>query len=293
MPEIDTLANPDPAIRRLIVGCGYLGRRVAARWLLRGRRVLTTTRGREDHLRSLGLTPIRADVLNSHSLESLPLCETVVYSVGFDRASNQSMHDVYVRGLENVLHALPRSTKFIYVSSTGVYGDADGDWVDETTTPAPNDESGRIVLEAEQLLRREWPEAIVLRFAGIYGPGRLLGRMEALRRGEPIAADPENWLNLAQVEDGAAAVVAADDRGRPGETLNICDDLPVQRGEFYAKLAELLGAPPPAFVAAAGRRHRGNRRVSNRKMHERLEVRLQYPSFREGLPAAVAETGPN
>lgn len=293
MPEIDTLANPDPANRRLVVGCGYLGRRVAARWLMQGHRVLATTRGQEDQLRSLGLLPVRANVLEPLSLESLPVCQTVAYSVGFDRADNQRMQDIYVRGLENVLQALPRSAKFIYVSSTGVYGDAGGDWVDEMTTPAPSDESGRIVLEAEQLLRRERPEAIVLRFAGIYGPGRVLGRIEALRRGEPIAADPENWLNLVQVEDGAAAVVAADDSGRPGETLNICDDLPVQRGEFYAKLADLLGAPPPRFVAAVGRRDRGNRRVSNRKMHERLGVRLRFPSFQEGLAAAVAQTGPN
>ena len=293
MPETDLAANPDPPNSRLLVGCGYLGRRIAARWLAGGHHVFATTRGRAAELQSLGVTPIIADVLNPTSLQSLPACATVVFGVGFDRGGPHSMHDVYVHGLQNLIHNLPRPAKFIYISSTGVYGDARGAWVGEAAAPNPADESGRIVLEAEELLRRNLPQAIILRFAGIYGPGRLLRRIDGLRRGEPIAADPDKWLNLIHVEDGADAVIAAENRAASGEIFNVCDDLPVRRGEFFAKLAELVGAPQPSFFEDSGSRERGNRRISNPKMHERLGVTLKYPSFREGLAQSVPASGLN
>mgnify|MGYP002400673341 CR=1 FL=1 len=91
------------------------------------------------------------------------------------------MRDVYVNGLGNVLAALPPCDRFLYVSSTSVYGQADGSVVDETSPTEPLGDSGRTVLEAERLLQALLPSAIGLRFAGIYGPGRLLRRQAVLR----------------------------------------------------------------------------------------------------------------
>src|SRR5262249_47987951 len=135
------------------------------------------------------------------------------------------------------------------------------------------------------VLRLARPDAVILRFAGIYGPGRQL-RSRDLLAGNALATDPEKWLNLIHVEDGARAVIAASERARPGLVCNICDDRPVRRREFYTRLAQVLGAAAPRFVPpaeplAAG--ERVNRRISNERMHRELGVELRYPSFEEGL----------
>jgi nucleoside-diphosphate-sugar epimerase len=224
-------------------------------------------------------------------LEVLPRAAGVAYCVGFDRSPGRAMRDVYVRGLENVLTHLPVPERFVYVSSTGVYGQSDGEDVDETAATAPAEESGRVVLEAERLLRSRLPGAIVLRFAGIYGPGRLL-RRQAIESGEPLVGDAEKWLNLIHVDDGAAAVLAAAARGTPGAVYNVCDDLPVRRREFYAELAHVLGAPPPRFVPPAPGtppppHERVHRRILNRKLRGELGLALRYSTFSEGLRACV------
>ncbi|HLW66944.1 MAG TPA: SDR family NAD(P)-dependent oxidoreductase, partial [Gemmataceae bacterium] len=152
----------------------------------------------------------------------------------------------------------------------------------------PLDEAGQAVLEAEHFLKERLPEAIILRFAGIYGPGRLL-REDSVRAGEPLPTDANLWLNLIHVEDGATAVERAERRGQPGQIYNICDDHPVQRGEFFQHLAHLLGAPAPTFDTSVVAGNSANRRISNRKMHEELKVPLQYPSFQEGLAGSLAD----
>jgi nucleoside-diphosphate-sugar epimerase len=266
----------------LILGCGYLGRAVARRWLAQGHRLTALTRSRAEELRSLGIEPVVGDVTDPAL--RLPAADTVLYAVGLDRSAGWTMREVYVGGLTSVLNALT-AQRFIYVSSTGVYGQAGGEWVDEASPTEPADEGGRVVLECERLLREWRPDAVVLRFAGIYGPGRVI-RRAAVERGEPIAADPDGWLNLIHVEDGAAAVVAAAERGEPGRTYNVADDRPLTRREFYTELATRLGAPAPRFVPAA---ERTNRRVSNRRLREELGVELQFPDFRAGLRDAIGD----
>ena len=277
----------------LIIGCGYLGRVVAERWLAAGHRVAALTRGRADELQSLGVEPIVGDVTEAATLH-LPPVTTVLYAVGLDRSAGRPMRDVYVGGLTNVLAALPRPAHVLYVSSTSVYGQTDGSLVDESSPTEPMEENGQIVLECERLLRETLPSAIVLRFAGIYGPGRVI-RRTAIEAGEPLASDPDHWLNLIHVADGARAVAAAADRGAPGATYNVADDTPVRRGDFYTAMAELLAAPPARFVppppgAAAPPHERANRRVSNRRLRAELGIELLYPDYRAGLRQAVGQS---
>jgi nucleoside-diphosphate-sugar epimerase len=201
------------------------------------------------------------------------------------------MRSVFVDGLANVLDHLPRPQRFIYVSSSSVYGQTGGEWVDEESATEPLEESGKIVLEAERLLQKRLPEAIILRFGGIYGPGRLL-RQKTIEAGEPIVGDSDKWLNLIHVEDGAAAVIVAQQRGQPGCTCNICDDQPVRRREFYTELARRLGAPPPRFVPPPADQlppphEMANRRIRNRQIREELHVDLQYATYIAGLAASV------
>jgi nucleoside-diphosphate-sugar epimerase len=280
-------------MNKLIIGCGYLGRRVAARWLAQGHDVHATTRRQEtvDEWRRMGLKPVLCDVLEPHTLQRMPRVDTVLFCVGFDRTSGATMRDVYVDGLANVLTHLPPHAKFLYVSSTSVYGQTDGSLVDETAPTQPEEQSGQIVLAAEALLRARLPQSIVLRFAGIYGPGRLL-RQQTIAKGEPIIGNADRWLNLIQVDDGATAILAAEEQVRDGETYIISDDLPISRRAFYVELAHLLGASPPRFVdppadAPLPPHEKANRRLSNRKMREELGVMLTYPTYLEGLRASV------
>jgi nucleoside-diphosphate-sugar epimerase len=272
----------------LILGCGYLGRIVARLWLAEGHHVAAVTRSRADELRSLGIEPIVGDVTDLASLK-LPAADTVLYAVGLDRSAGKSMREVYIGGLANALDALPAPRRFVDVSSTSVYGQTDGSWVDESSPTEPADESGRIVLECERLLRERLPAAIVLRFAGIYGTGRIIKR-SALERGEPLATDPDRRINLIHVDDGARVVVAAAERGQLGTIYNVADGHPVTRREFYTALAEFLGAPQPRFEpppGSASRQDRTDRRVDNRRLREELGVKLGYPDFRAGLKAAT------
>lgn len=280
---------------KLIVGCGYLGLRVARRFREAGEEVFVTSRKPERlaEFAALGLRPVLYDVLQPGPL---PQVDAVVYCVGYDRAAGASLRRVYVEGLGGVLTKLPAgsSPRFVYVSSTSVYGHRDGRVVDESAETEPADESGRVILEAERLLRRGRPEAIVLRFAGIYGPGRLL-RAASLRAGEPIAADPAGWLNLIHVEDGAAVVEAAVAKAQAGEVYNVSDGQPVRRQDFYAELAKLLGAAAPRFVpeGALSRNETSDRRVSNSKIREALGVTFRYPAYECGLRASLErEAGP-
>jgi nucleoside-diphosphate-sugar epimerase len=270
----------------LIVGCGYLGKRVATAIRDAGRPVFALTRSRTQELLAAGLTPIVGDVMRPESL-ALPAVETVVYAVGLDRRSGQSMRDVYVDGLANVLDRLPTPRQFVYVSSSSVYGQTDGTWVNESSPTEPIEESGRVVLEAERLLASRLPFATILRFSGIYGPNRLL-RKAALLAGEPLLGNADKWLNLIHVDDGVRAVLAAE--AVAGETINICDDEPVTRRHFYTTLAELLHAPAAAFAPGASTRGETNRQIANTKAKALLGFRPDFPSFRVGLPDAVGRS---
>lgn len=276
----------------LIIGCGYLGRRVAALWRGQGRRVLATTRrpGGPPFFAELGIEPITCDILDPISLKNLPAVQTVLYAVGFDRSSGASMRAVYVDGLANVLDHLPPPQKFLYVSSTSVYGQTDGGWIDEDSPTEPQEEGGKIVLAAEQVLRTRLPAAVILRFAGIYGPGRLL-RQKAIESGEPLVGDADKWLNLTHVDDGASTILVAEQHATPGRIYNICDGQPVRRRDFFAELARRLGAPQPRFVAPPEGtqpppHEKANRRIGNRRLREELQMSLQWPDYVRGIASS-------
>jgi nucleoside-diphosphate-sugar epimerase len=286
---------------KLIVGCGYLGRRVAARWLAQGHRVFGTTRseGRAAELRQLGVEPVLCDVLDRSSLENLPNVLDVLYCVSITRNPGRSMKSVYVEGLDSFLtwFLTQRSDALhiTYVSSTSVYGQVGGELVDESAITSVAEEPGSILVETEERLRNSFSTMTgsfrILRFAGIYGPGRLI-RRQAIESGEPIVGDADKWLNLIQVEDGAAAVVAACERGQSSAVYNVCDDHPVRRRDFYREMTRLLNAPEPRFVAPEPGaplppHERANRRIVNRRMREELGVTLRYPSYVEGLRASI------
>lgn len=273
---------------KLIIGCGDLGRRVARAWRERGEAVAALTRSHDNAamLEAEGIEPVVGDVTRPESLADLPAAGTVLYAVGFDRNAGPSMRDVYVDGLRNVLTALSDTfDRFVYISSTSVYGQHAGEIVDEDSPTEPTRENGQICLEAEQLVR-QLPNANILRLAGIYGPGRMLRRMESIRNREPVGGNPEAWLNLIHVEDAVQAVLACEDRGEPGRTYLVADDRPVTRREYYTALANALDADAPEFQGDAATTGL-NKRCNNRRLGEDLSVTLRFPTIDEGLPNAV------
>lgn len=289
-------------MNRIVVGCGYLGLPTALQWRDDGDCVHVVTRSekRALELANAGLKPLVADVTRAETLGELPATDTVLFAVGFDRTSGNSIGDVYVCGLKNVLAALPANAgHLIYVSTTGVYGSAGGDWVDEMTPPHPQREGGKASLAAEQVLTQHplGKRSAILRLAGIYGPGRI-PYLDKLKQGEPIAAPSDGWLNLIHVDDAAAAVVATAEWLRQARTdgphlFCVSDGQPVVRANYYREAARLIGAPPPRFTAPepgspAALRAGANRRVANDKLLRDLGVKLAYPSHREGLASILA-----
>jgi nucleoside-diphosphate-sugar epimerase len=282
---------------KLIFGCGYLGSRVARLWIEAGEQVFVVTRSGERAalLAQQGYTPIVADVLRPASLRGLPAAESVLFAVSHDRQSGASIQEVYVGGLQNVVAALSAPpNKFIYVSSTGVYAQSNGEWVDEDSPCEPERESARACLAAEQTLFSSpiGIRAVILRMAGLYGPGRI-PNVADIRAGRAIAAPQNGFLNLIHLDDAARAVVAADRLARAPRTYVVSDGSPVERSAYYQELARLVGAPPPQFVApsvdspAAGRAST-SKRARNSRMLAELGIRLDYPSYREGLAAITA-----
>ena len=282
---------------KLVVGCGYVGRRLARSWRDAGNKVWVTTRStiRSREFEQEGFSPIILDV-TSNDVAPLPQVDTVVFAVGFDRSQPHGIQQVYVDGLQRVVDRCPSSVqRFIYVSSTGVYGDAQGEWVDEQTECVPIREGGKACLAAENLLRSHpvWQaKTIVLRLAGIYGPGRL-PYVTKILQGEPLAVAADGLLNLIHVDDIVRIVCQAERQLAPPELLCVSDGHPVLRREFYESLARLLKRPVPDFEppvpgSPRAERARSSKKISNDRLVQVLSPNWAYPSYREGLKAIVS-----
>ncbi|MGI8979412.1 MAG: SDR family oxidoreductase [Pirellulaceae bacterium] len=290
---------------KLIVGCGYLGSRVARLWRAAGEQVCVLTRSADkaQELSREGISAVVMDIndLPVHSASQFPAegFSTVLYSVGYDRKSPQPIEQVYAGGLASLLNskvlnsAGGQSCRWIYISSTGVYGAATGEFVDEETPPQPTREGGKASLAAEQVLQAHphGSRGIILRLAGIYGPGRL-PRVADLQAGRPIDAPAEGWLNLVHVDDAARIVLLADQRAEVPNLYCVSDGSPVLRADYYRELARLLAAPEPQFVppdtnSPAALRAGSDKRILPAKLFRELAPKLLYPSYRDGLKAII------
>ena len=275
---------------KLIVGCGYLGRRVADLWLPDDEVVaVTRSAERAREFAAHNLRPIVGDITNLDALPRLPDADVVLFAVGFDRTAGNAIDEVYVDGLRNTLARLGQVGRLVYISTTGVYSQSSGEWIDEATETCPQRPGGRASLAAEQLLAGSAlaDRVIVLRLAGIYGPDRVPNR-RALIAGEAISSPSTGYLNLIHVDDAAQIVVAAAEQLRPPETLLVADGNPVLRREYYREVAELIGAAEPRFAtpdpdSPATARAAADKRISNAKLVERLQYSFRFPSYREGL----------
>ena len=279
----------------LSIGHGYSAEALARRLLPQGWRVIGTTRSasRAARLRAAGVEAViwpgeglrPALAAATHLLSSVAPVETgdpVIAALGPEIAA-----------------AAPHLAWVGYLSTTGVYGDREGGWVDEASPLAPTTRRGAARLRAEgewqALARQAGLPLHIFRLAGIYGPGR--GPFEKVKAGTARRiVKPGQLFSRIHVDDIAQVLEASIARPNPGAVYNVCDDAPAPPEDVLAHAAELLGLPPPPEVAfdeaemsdMARSFYAESKRVRNDRMKEELGVRLLYPDYRAGLAAVLA-----
>lgn len=279
----------------LIAGCGDIGTRLGILLSAQGHTVYGLRRSPS---RSPSpITFIQADLTNPETLRSLPqTIDRWVYLATPDTRDEAGYRAAYVDGLQHLCEAIHRKTpncqRGIFVSSTSVYGDCNGAWVDETTPANPSSFSGKILLEAEALLNDVSYPHTALRFGGIYGPKRRR-LLDSVSRGEATIADTALYTNRIHVDD-AVGVLAHLLFVEPLHPLYLgVDHDPADERDVFTFIAHALSLPEPRHRAPGERgllseRRASHKRCSNRKVLESGYV-FTYPSYREGYLAMISD----
>jgi nucleoside-diphosphate-sugar epimerase len=287
-------------MRVLIVGCGYVGLPLGAELVRQGHEVfgLRRSASAEGELKAVGIKPLFADITKPDDLAKLPHeYDWVVNCTASGGGGADEYRRVYVEGTRNLIAWLLPATlkKFVYTSSTSVYGQNDGSLVKETSPTEPEADTAQVLLETEKILleaaaQGKFP-AVILRVAGIYGPDRGHWFKLFLRDEARIEGKGDRLLNMIHRDDVVGCLIAALKNGRSGEIYNAADDEPVTQFVFFKWLADSLNKPLPPSVPAevSETRKRGgtNKRVSNRKLKMELGCQFKYPNFRQGYSAEM------
>jgi len=291
----------------LIVGCGYVGLPLGADLARQGHEVfgLRRSASAENELKSAGIKPLIADITKPETLAKLPRDFDWVVNCVADGGGADNYRQIYLEGNRNLVSWLADSPpkKFVYTSSTSVYGQNDGSVVTEKSPAEPEPETAKVLVEAEKYLldaacgsqgrssHQQFP-AVILRVAGIYGPERGHWFKQFLKGEAHIEGDGSRFLNMIHRDDVAGCIIAALKDGRTGEIYNAADIEPVTQLKFFEWLAAELKRPLPAMITADKGvwRKRGvtNKRVSNSKLRAELKYEFQFPDFRKGYGAEIS-----
>ena len=287
--------------KHLIVGCGYIGRRLGL--ALSGQPLMALVRSASSvqELAALGIPGMPCDLDQPVEIPLSTAGVDVWYLVPPPRLGEKDPRlGHFLQALED--NGQPR--RIVLISTTGVYGDCQGEWVDETRPPAPVVGRARRRLDAEQQLqqwgRRTGGEWVILRVAGIYGPGKL--PLERLRQGKPMVAEKDApWTNRIHAHDLVQVCLAAMKRGRSGGIYNVTDGQPGNMAQYFMRVAEMANLPPPPLIdptqagssLSVGMRSylAESRRIDNRRMLRELAVNLRYPDLESGLKACFHDNG--
>ena len=296
--------------RVVIVGCGYVGCQLARELVAAGHEVTGVRRSSLDTVRATGADAVACDVTDPDTLDRLPDADWVVFAASSGGRGADAARRVYVDGLANVRREYASRDqspeRLVYTSSTGVYGDHDGGWVDETTPISPQTDKTRVLAAAERIALGcepasvvsdgavpDAPTGTVVRFAGLYGPDRY--RLDRYLDG-PVTA---GYLNMLHRDDAAGVIrfLLATDAARDDTVLAV-DDEPVEKWAFADWLAEQAGVPEPpkrtkqerladqSLSEAAERRIQTSKRCANDSLRS-LGYDFRYPTFREGYQPAI------
>ncbi|HEY9198753.1 MAG TPA: SDR family oxidoreductase [Gammaproteobacteria bacterium] len=294
--------EPVPISPVLIVGCGYVGQRLARQLVAEGCGVTGLVRSvaSTQALAALGVAVVQADLDADAPLPPLPAAGADVYYFAPPPAEGED--DPRLRRVLAALAAAP-PRRIVYISTSGVYGDCAGAWVDESHPLNPTTPRARRRAAAETALTL-WSAdtgvaVVILRVPGIYGPGKL--PLERLRKGLPLLrAEDSPFTNRIQVDDLISVCRAAMTRGRPGAAYNVSDGQPSNMTDYFNRIADRTGLPRPPVVERAdidrlspGMRAfmEESKRLDTRRLQTELGVELRYPSLEAGLDACLAESG--
>ncbi len=279
-----------------IAGCGDIGRRVARAYLAEGTPVTALIRSPEkvQELEALGIRTVVADLDDPASLVELPLAGAILFY--FAPPPGGGHHDLRAQNFCQAIAQGNEPLKVIYMSTSGVYGDCGGATVTEESPTVPETARGKRRLHAEMVFK-EWGAlhsvpVIILRVTGIYGPGRL--PVSQLTSGQPVLDESiANLTNRIHSEDLTRVCSAAAQRGENGDIYNISDGHPTSMTAYFNAAADLLGIPRPRQVSWEEARQvmsplmlsyvAESRRMDNRKMLEKLNITLLYPTLAEGI----------
>lgn len=290
----------------LIAGCGDLGTALGLELAAAGDTVFGLRRNPErlpDAIR-----PLAADLADPATLCDLPPVDAVVYAAAAERSTEEAYRRAYVEGVRNLLASPgiqqhpPRC--FFFVSSTAVYAQDNGEWIDESSPAEATGFRGRLLLEGEALVRAATSAATattVLRLSGIYGPGRtrLIDLVRSGRATYPPGAGDRpgepgrgRYANRIHRDDAAGALAHLLRLPAPAPLYLGVDDAPVDLAEVLTFLAVELGAPPPRLEAATavGAPDRGSKRCSNALLRA-SGYAFRFPTYREGYGALLGDPG--
>jgi nucleoside-diphosphate-sugar epimerase len=275
-------------LKILFAGCGDIAQRAAART---GHQSFGLRRNPQNL--PAGIVPIAADITDSTGLASIldRAFDVVVVSLTPGAFTEQAYRDSYVKAAEALSQAIAQTENkpslVIWVSSTSVYGNNNGDWVNEDSATAPQSFSGQLLLEAEQLIAGLPCDHCIVRFSGIYGPGRTR-MLSQITAGKGRPAQPEQWSNRIHSDDCGAVLVHIIDRLAAGKAVDklylATDSAPVTQHDLRLWLAEQLGVTLTDELVE----QKAVRRCSNQRLLD-TGYRFIYPSYKEGYLALMAD----
>jgi len=285
----------------LILGCGYVGKKMSQTCLNNGMQVSACTRSAQHakELQAIGISPILAQ-----SPADIPskLCQSITHLLDSIPLTRQDTHmfasqDSFIPRIEPKLQSLQWAG---YLSTTGVYGDTKGAWVNEESRCQPQSERGKHRLLAEKAWLQSTLPVEIFRLAGIYGHDRNIISRLMTGNYKAISWQPEHFSSRIHVDDIISTLLAAIAKPHVGRILNIADDLPLPHSQYVQKVAAMTGAPAPIILtpdegkeqlsATALSFFSDNKRISNQKLHDELMPTLQYPSFIHGIQSIMQST---
>jgi len=287
----------------LIVGCGYIGRRVAALLQASGEAVTGCVRSEESALQ------LRLEGMDAVQIDLDSPAAPPVWAAGFREIfyfappPAEGGTDTRMGRFLLALDPARPPQRVVYISTSAVYGDCDGAWITEAREPRPTTARGQRRLDAEQQLtawcRSHGSEWVVLRVPGIYGPGKL--PLARLRKGLPVLREEDApYTNRIHGDDLAAICVAAMHSEFPDRVYNVSDGHPGNMTDYFFRVAEAAGLPRPPVVTRAEAQQQlsagmlsflnDSRRLDNSRLLGELGVELQYPDLDAGLAACFPES---
>ncbi len=286
----DNQSGQDPP-RTLIAGCGDIGSRLGTLLVQRGHLVWGIRRSSARLPEQI--TPITGDLLDPETLDQLPeKIDYTVFCATPDKVTEAAYRRVYIDALSMLLERLAdkqsKVKRLLFVSSTSVYHQQNGEWVDEASATQPTHFRGQTLLEAERLLNNcSWP-SVVARCAGIYGPGRNRLVNQVRQGAIQLPDEPPLYTNRIHSDDCAAALAHLISLKNPDNCYLLVDNNPATKQDVVDWIAQRLGLPLPSRteLTPAAREPSQGKRCSNKRLLE-SGFNFQYPGYRQGYQPLI------